>query len=184
MWREPRPNPKPRRIGRRRTPHSCSLGDAQAQAHASQAAHPALLEEPLAGITVLALDDQEEARDALEAVLSASGAHVLLAASGDDVLELLADTPRHAWPQVFLCDIVLGHEDGYQVLARVRDLEAQQEVAAGDHLPAIALTGYTASAAGAAARALQEGFAAYLTKPVAAVVLIGTIRDVANVHRA
>ncbi|QYD67013.1 ATP-binding cassette domain-containing protein [Paraburkholderia edwinii] len=159
-----------------------------ADAEASQAVHPALLEEPLAGITVLALDDQEEARDALEAVLSASGAHVLLAESGDDVLQLLADTPKRTWPQVFLCDIVLGHEDGYEVLKRLRDLEAAQDAAldadrAAQHLPAIALTGYTEPSAGAAARALQEGFAAHLTKPVAAAVLIGTIRDVAHARR-
>ncbi|GAB7522535.1 ATP-binding cassette domain-containing protein [Paraburkholderia sp. 2C] len=152
-------------------------------APAAQAARAGLIDEPLAGVTVLALDDQEEARDALEAVLSASGAHVLLAASGDDALQRLADTPKHAWPQVFLCDIVLGNEDGYQVLERIRDLEAQHAVAAGGHLPAIALTGYMEPATGAAVRALHEGFAAHLTKPVAAAVLIGAIRDVARVHR-
>jgi ATP-binding cassette, subfamily B, bacterial len=167
---------------------SAASGDASANAGLQPAAPAADAsrshrEEPLAGLTILALDDQEEARDALEAVLSASGAHVLLAASGDDALQCLAGIPKHAWPQVFLCDIVLGNEDGYQVLERVRDLETQQAVAIGDRLPAIALTGFTEPAAGAAARALHEGFAAHLTKPVAAAVLIGTIRDVARAPR-
>jgi ATP-binding cassette subfamily B protein len=36
----------------------------------------------LDSLAVMAIDDQEEARDALEAVLSASGAQVRLASSG------------------------------------------------------------------------------------------------------
>ncbi|APR39424.1 ABC transporter ATP-binding protein [Paraburkholderia sp. SOS3] len=161
-----------------------SSGQSMPAAMPAAAPVQARLDEPLAGLTVLALDDQEEARDALEAVLGASGAHVLLASSGDEALQRLADIPRHAWPQVLLCDIVLGNEDGYRVLERIRDLEAQYPLAGGERLPAIALTGYTEPAAGDAARALHDGFAAHLTKPVAAAVLIATIRDVARAHRA
>ncbi|WP_175164639.1 hypothetical protein [Paraburkholderia fynbosensis] len=40
----------------------------------------------------MAIDDQEEARDALEAVLSANGAFVRLGASGKEAIERLEHT--------------------------------------------------------------------------------------------
>jgi ATP-binding cassette subfamily B protein len=136
---------------------------------------------PLEGLRVLAIDDQEDARDALEAVLTVSGAQVQLAGSGDEALALLAYMPANARPQILLCDIVLGVEDGYQVLARIRDFEALQGVNARDQIPGIALTGY--SQAGDQVRARQAGFVVHLTKPVAAPVLIEAILDVTGKAR-
>ncbi len=40
----------------------------------------------LDGKTIMVLDDQEEARDALEAVLESAVAHVMLCASGEEAL--------------------------------------------------------------------------------------------------
>jgi ATP-binding cassette subfamily B protein len=140
---------------------------------------PALdMQAPLKDLCVLAIDDQEDARDALEAVLSASGARVQLAASGDEALAVLAGAPAQEWPDVLLCDIVLGAEDGYQVLERVRAFEVQHEARSERGLPAIALTGYTQTEDGD--RAARAGFAAHLTKPIAAPALIAAIRDVAD----
>jgi ATP-binding cassette subfamily B protein len=135
--------------------------------------------EPLAGFTVLALDDEEEARDALEAVLCANGARVLLAASGDDALRQLDGMAHRAWPQVLLCDIVLGADDGYQVLERIRALEARAAVPAGARLPAIALSGYTEPAQHARDGVAGDGFVAHLTKPVAVDALVDSIRAAA-----
>ncbi|TDY43902.1 ATP-binding cassette subfamily B protein [Paraburkholderia rhizosphaerae] len=136
--------------------------------------------EPLTGVTVLAIDDQEEARDALEAVLTASGARVLLASSGDEAVQRLADARRDAWPQVLLSDIVLAAESGYDVLRRVRELEARQSIAVSERMTAIALTGYTELPPQALHAPPLEDFAVHLTKPVAAEVLIDTIRHVAK----
>ncbi|MBP0590290.1 ATP-binding cassette domain-containing protein [Paraburkholderia sp. LEh10] len=133
---------------------------------------------PLNGLRVLAIDDQEDARDALEAVLSASGAHVQLAASGDEALAELAKASAHEWPQIVLCDIVLGAEDGYQVLERIRDFEARHALPTQKRMPAIALTGYTHP--DDQDRARRAGFSMHLSKPVPAPALIDAILEVAG----
>ncbi|CAB3786925.1 ATP-binding cassette domain-containing protein [Paraburkholderia fynbosensis] len=115
-------------------------------------------------LLVMAVDDQEEARDALEAVLSASGARVQLASSGAQALEWLRRTQRNEWPQVLLCDIVLADVDGYEVLHRIRALESERMSTAHAPLPAIALTGYAETED--PRRAQAAGFDAHLTKPV------------------
>ncbi|WP_081601793.1 ATP-binding cassette domain-containing protein [Paraburkholderia kururiensis] len=105
--------------------------------------------QPLEGIAVLAIDDQEETRDALEAMLSSMGARVQTAQGGDDTLAMLEDEDMDAWPDVLVCDIVLEREDGFDVLRRVRELEARRGLRPGARLPAIALTGYTLTEDGA-----------------------------------
>jgi ATP-binding cassette subfamily B protein len=138
------------------------------------AAPEASHDDALKGVTVMVLDDQEEARDALEGLLESVGAHVVLCASGDDALARLRALPSAQWPDVLLCDIVLGGEqDGYEVLRLVREEEASRGVSLGERMPAIALTGHTQ--AEARSRAQAAGFQAHLTKPVPAPKLIAAI---------
>ncbi|CAL8480531.1 ATP-binding cassette, subfamily B, bacterial (plasmid) [Caballeronia sp. S22] len=140
-------------------------------------AHAAAHDDALNGITVMVLDDQEEARDALEAVLESVGALVVLCASGDEAITRLRGLPTAQWPDVFLCDIVLGGEqDGYEVLRLIREEEASRGASLAERTPAIALTGHTQ--ADARGRARAAGFQAHLTKPVPAPKLIGTIGGV------
>ena len=133
---------------------------------------------PLDGLLIMTIDDQEEARDALEAVLGAGGARVQLASSGAQALEWLSRTPTPQWPDVLLCDIVLAGEDGYDVARRVRALEAERGLPSGRGLPAIALTGY--AEADDRTRALSAGFQAHLSKPVAPDTLIVEITRLAT----
>ncbi|SDV46766.1 ATP-binding cassette domain-containing protein [Chitinasiproducens palmae] len=129
---------------------------------------------PLRGCTLLVVDDQEEARDALEALLDSYGAQVLLAGSATEALQLLTDLPDADWPHVVLCDIVLGDSpNGYALLGQVRSLEATRGVAAAARVPAIAMTGYSDVQDRDAAR--EAGFTASLTKPVLAETLLGEI---------
>jgi ATP-binding cassette, subfamily B, bacterial len=141
-------------------------------------AEPQLAKEalPLSGLRILAIDDQDDARDALEAVLSAYGAQVQVAASGDDALAALSPLNVRQWPHALLCDIVLEDEDGYQVLDRIRAFEAKREIPDVARLNAIALTGHTQTED--VERSLRAGFVAHLTKPIAAPALIDSIRDV------
>jgi ATP-binding cassette subfamily B protein len=128
----------------------------------------------LDGINVLAIDDDEEARDALEAALVANGAQVELAVSGDDALRRLREsTPSH-WPGVVVCDISLGDEDGCDVLAKIRDFARNY---AGASPPAIALTGHSDPAL--RERTACAGFVAHFVKPVPIDALAGEIRRVA-----
>ncbi|MEA3085063.1 MAG: ATP-binding cassette, subfamily bacterial [Paraburkholderia sp.] len=129
---------------------------------------------PLNTLFVMAIDDQEEARDALEAVLSASGARVQLASSGAEALDWLSRTGTNQWPQLLLCDIVLADEDGYEVLSRLRMLEVERKLPPQQRVPAIALTGYAERED--RLRAQQAGFQAQLSKPVSPELLIAEIR--------
>ncbi|MGN6650231.1 ATP-binding cassette domain-containing protein [Trinickia sp.] len=132
----------------------------------------------LDGIKVLAIDDDEEARDALEAALVASGAQVELAASGDDALRRLRETARAQWPGVVLCDISLGDDDGCEVLRKIRTMASQYDD--GTLPSAIALTGHNDAAI--RERTARAGFAAHFVKPVPIDALAGEIRRLAAVH--
>jgi ATP-binding cassette subfamily B protein len=129
---------------------------------------------PLEGLLVMAIDDQEQTRDALEAMLGASGARVQLASSGAEAIAWLRHAEANQWPQVLLCDIVLAGENGYEVLRSIRALESERAKAAHATVPAIALTGYAETEDGA--RAKQAGFGAHLTKPVSPARLLAEIR--------
>jgi PAS domain S-box-containing protein len=128
----------------------------------------------LAGIRVLLIDDQREARESLAALLGQTGAEVHLAASGAEGLAILAQSP-HAGPEVVVCDIAMPGEDGYATLRRIR---AWEKSAAGTRRPAIALSAFTQRED--RIRALAEGFQMHLTKPVAPAELVTVIASVAR----
>ncbi|MGG1947938.1 ATP-binding cassette domain-containing protein [Trinickia sp. NRRL B-1857] len=125
----------------------------------------------LDGINVLAIDDDEEARDALEAALVANGAQVELAASGDDALRRLRETTPSQWPEIVVCDISLGGEDGCDVLTAIREMAHTYD---GASPPAIALTGHSDPAM--RERTARAGFRAHFVKPVPIDALAGEIR--------
>jgi ATP-binding cassette subfamily B protein len=80
---------------------------------------------------------------------------------------------------VLLCDIVLAGEDGYDVLRRLRALEATRHSPLNARLPAIALTGYVETDDDRM-RAQTDGFDAHLSKPVPPAELISAIARVAK----
>jgi PAS domain S-box-containing protein len=103
--------------------------------------------------TVLIVEDHDDARELVEAVLESAGARVLSARSTAEALER-ASTAR---PDVLIADIGLPGADGYELL---RQLRARH----GANLPAIALTAY--ARASDRDQALAAGFQQYLVKPV------------------
>ncbi|MEJ2768660.1 ABC transporter transmembrane domain-containing protein [Mycetohabitans sp. B46] len=132
----------------------------------------------LDGVRVACVDDHEEARDALSALLTRAGAHVTAFGSGQALLDYLGHTRRDDWPAVMVCDIDLGEENGYSMMARVRQLEAARPDGARHRIEAIALSGYASEYE--RARAVEAGFRGYLTKPVKAVDLIAALRALAT----
>ncbi|WP_237574821.1 response regulator [Mycetohabitans sp. B8] len=132
----------------------------------------------LAGVRVACVDDHEEARDALSALLNSAGAQVAAFKSGQALLDYLRHTRRDGWPAVMVCDIDLGEESGYSMMARVRQLEAARPDDAARRIEAIALSGY--SSEHERARAVEAGFRGYLTKPVKAVDLIAALSALAT----
>ena len=122
----------------------------------------------LAGIHVLLVEDEPDARELLEVVVEYADGLVTAVASATAALETL----KRVRPTVLLIDIVMPGLDGYWLLDRVRELEF------GEKIPAIAVTGRIR--VHDRARAMRAGFNAYLTKPVDPLELCRLIGDLAR----
>jgi CheY-like chemotaxis protein len=130
----------------------------------------------LAGVRVLLIDDQREARESLATLLAQAGARVNLAASGKDAIASLDNAEAGELPDVIVCDIAMPDEDGYATLKRIRAWETIHGPA--QRRPAIALSAFTQRED--RIRALTEGFQMHLTKPVAPAELIIVIAGIAH----
>jgi len=131
----------------------------------------------LAGIRVLLIDDQREARESLAALLEQTGAQVATAASCQEAMAHLA-LNQDAGPEVIVCDIAMPGEDGYATLRRIRRWEASRPPGARTRRPAVALSAFTQRED--RLKALAEGFQMHLSKPVAPVELATVISSVAR----
>jgi ATP-binding cassette subfamily B protein len=134
---------------------------------------------PLDGLRIACVDDHDEAREALTALLKVAGADVTAFASGSALLDDLRRTRRADWPALLVCDIDLGddEDDGYTVMQRVRQLDAARDREGRAPLEALALSGHARDRD--RTRAVEAGFHAYLTKPAAAADLIAALRALA-----
>ena len=122
----------------------------------------------LAGIKVLVVDDQPDARDLIKRVLSECNAEVLTASAADEVVRLV-ELER---PDVLVSDIGMPGVDGYALLKMVRALGH----ARGGGLPAVALTAFARSED--RTRALRAGFLVHVSKPVEPAELVATVASV------
>ena len=103
---------------------------------------------------ILVVDDSSETTEMLGKLLRLEGAFVESARSGVEALEI---AQRKNFDLV-VSDISMPEMDGYQLLQKLRELPSMANV------PAVALTGYGRGAD--VERALEEGFAEHLTKPL------------------
>ena len=124
----------------------------------------------LAGVKVLVVDDETDARALVKRLLEDRGVEVRTAGSADQTLELLAAQP----PDVLVSDIGMPGEDGYALIRRVRVLPTDQ----GGKVPAVALTAYARSED--RLKVLLEGFQAHLAKPVEAAELLTLVASLAG----
>ncbi len=111
---------------------------------------------PLDRLRILVVDDDEDSREVLRAILEDAGAAVTAAGSVKAALQHFDGAP----PDVLLSDIGMPGEDGYALIRRVRALPPER----GGRVPAAALTAYTQ--AEDREHALAAGFHAWLTKPI------------------
>lgn len=105
----------------------------------------------LAGVTVLAIDDQQDSLALVAHVLSQRGARVLTAVSVDAGL-LAYDSDR---PHVVLCDLGMPGKDGYDFIRALRER--------GGSAPALAVTAYARTED--ERRAVEAGYRGHLAKP-------------------
>lgn len=122
----------------------------------------------LSGITALAVDDDPDALDLVDRLLSEGGAQVIRAASAEEALRHLG---RHR-PDVIISDIGMPGEDGFGFMRRVRAFER----GTGNRVPAIALSAFTRLAD--REQALSAGFNLYLPKPFEPAELMAAVRSV------
>jgi len=126
---------------------------------------------PFDGLTVLAVDDDEDTLEALRLLLERYGARVRVATSGRDALDQLL---RHR-PDVLVADIGMPDLDGYGLIEQVRALDPDL----GGRTPAVALTAHASLTD--RLRALEAGYQHHLGKPVhpedLAVVILSAVRS-------
>jgi CheY-like chemotaxis protein len=115
------------------------------------------------GLTFLVVDDDEETRDGLAALLEYQGAAVLLAADGDEALGCL----RVVRPDLVITDVNMPARDGIALLRAIRDTDTTTR------LPVIAVTGV----ADLADSMWSAGFDEVLLKPVQAEALKRVVRS-------
>jgi PAS domain S-box-containing protein len=129
-----------------------------------------LIPAELAGVKVLVVDDQRDARDLIKRVLEDCAAEVFSAGTADEALRLIE---LHN-PHILISDIGMPDTDGFDLLRRVRALGAHR----GGKLPAIALTALARS--DDRTRALRAGFVVHVAKPVDPSELVATVASVAG----
>ncbi len=120
----------------------------------------------LAGVRVLIVEDEADARDLLTTVLAGKGASVSAASDAVQALAMF----ESCTPDVIVSDIEMPGEDGLSLIRRLR-------TKSGD-VPAIAVSGFAAQKD--AARALDAGFDVHVPKPIEPTELVTAIRDLAR----
>jgi signal transduction histidine kinase len=124
----------------------------------------------LAGVRVLVVEDETDARDVVSAMLQQAGAAVRAAASAEEALGVL-DSEQF---DVLVSDIGMPVQDGYTLMRRVR----QRPRKAGGRIPAVALTAYARSED--RLQALAAGFQIHVAKPVQPEELVTVVASLAG----
>jgi len=123
----------------------------------------------LAGLRVLLVEDEADARELLMLTLRVSGAEVQAVSS---VQQALLDLQSFN-PDVLLSDIGLPFESGYDLIQKIRALPSDF-----NRIPALALTAFATERD--RERALASGFQMHLSKPVEPRALIQAIEHLVN----
>jgi diguanylate cyclase len=103
-------------------------------------------------MSVLVVEDDADSRDLFDVILTTCGARVRAVDSARGAVVACEE----AIPDVIVSDLAMPVHDGFALLRALRTRDACRDV------PAIAVTGFRDHQA----RALDAGFAEFLTKPV------------------
>ena len=124
----------------------------------------------LAGLRVLVVDDELDARELVGAVLAGGGAEVVTVESAVEALE---EMERQHF-DVLISDIGMPLMDGYALIERVRQLP----VRSGGRIPAAALTAY--AGVEDRMRVLLAGYQMHIPKPVEPAELTTVVANLAE----
>ena len=126
----------------------------------------------LSGVKVWVLDDDPDAHEVVSLTLKQTGATVESSSSASELATHLERVLPDQGPDVFLVDLAMPGEDGFEALRRIRSLE--MACGADRYIPAIALTAFTQVER---EKLLAAGFFDRVDKPVDAEKLVAAIRS-------
>jgi PAS domain S-box-containing protein len=124
----------------------------------------------LDALRVLVVDDEPDARELIEVVLSGRGAEVVTVGSA---LEALEEIGRQGF-DVLVSDIGMPGMDGYMLIEKVRQLPPER----GGRIPAAALTAY--AGVEDRMRVLSAGYQTHIPKPVEPAELATVVANLAG----
>ena len=126
----------------------------------------------LAGLSILAVDDQPDTLEMIKTVLARCGATVKTARSAQEAFAKL-----QVWlPDILIADIGMPAEDGFSLIQKIRKLP----VAEGGKTPAVALTAF--ARVEDRLKTLSTGFQMHVPKPVEPAELIVIVASLAGRH--
>jgi DNA-binding response OmpR family regulator len=117
-------------------------------------------------VRILAIDDEIKALELFKLTLEASDFDVLIAANGEDGLNIALQQE----PDLVLLDIRMPKLDGWEVCKRLKAISATQNI------PVVFLTAFSSQKD--RDRAMNLGVRAYLTKPIDPDSLVAVIHDI------
>jgi CheY-like chemotaxis protein len=121
----------------------------------------------LSNLTIVVVEDHDDARRYLGLFLDRLGANVVVARNGFEGLEAI----KNSHPDLVVSDIKMPGMDGFELLREIRALGPD----AGGSVPVIAMTAFVSHAE--RARMLNVGFQGCLPKPFTPDKLVETIPD-------
>ena len=124
----------------------------------------------LSNLTIVVVEDHDDARRYLGLFLDRMGANVVVTRNAFEGLEAI----KNNHPNLVLSDIKMPGMDGFELLREIRALGPN----AGGSVPVIAMTAYVTHAD--RARILNAGFQGCLPKPFTPDKLVETILTVLN----
>jgi signal transduction histidine kinase/PAS domain-containing protein/ActR/RegA family two-component response regulator len=127
-------------------------------------------QEAVAGLRVLVVDDDVDARDMVRRLLEERRSEVSTAATVEEALRLMGEKRF----DVLVSDIGMPGEDGIALIRRVRALEAAQ----GGDTPAVALTAYARPED--REKVMKAGFQLHVPKPIDPGDLFALVASVAR----
>ncbi|HUF19364.1 MAG TPA: response regulator, partial [Burkholderiales bacterium] len=118
---------------------------------------------PLAGVSLLVVDDVDDARETLRILLQQVGARVAVASGGREALDMV----RHSLPDLVLCDLRMPEMDGF---AFIRELHGPGPAM---HLPVVAVSALTSAAD--RQRTREAGFHGHIDKPFDEATIVAAV---------
>lgn len=120
----------------------------------------------LRDVRVLVVDDDEDSRELMVSILARAGAKVGAASNVEAALELYASFR----PEVVVSDLAMPRTDGWELIAKVRELDPA--------IGALAVSGFTSQRD--TESAIAAGFDMHIGKPLDAVELVESVYEVAR----